>query len=219
MSGTLPLTPKFTSAGISSVWPGLITETDVGSTQRVNYMGHYFRAQCTYPLMKLTTAKPILAFLQKQQGGYDNFAAAIEGYINADGAVYAKHLLHSGTIGTDLTSSTNYVVGTSAITFNSNFTSTYYTSGSDGDFFKDGDMIKFSNHNKLYMVVDSTNPGTDGNGGIINIQPGLTTAITSSHTIQYHTVYGQWFLESQDINWNTGLAETVELEITLREDV
>ena len=222
MSGTLPTTPGMQSAVWRSQWPGLMTQTDIGATQRVNYLGHYFEVDVTYPLLKRKTAKPLLGFLQGQQGSYDNFAAGVTGYTNVDGAVYDRHLAvgPSGTnaISTEINVTNTGTVGTSAITYNSNFTSSHYNNSTHGDFFIVGDIIKFSNHNKLYMISEQTNPDSAGTGQI-KILPTLTTAISSSTDIYYYNVYGNWFLKNQDISWNAGLSDTVELTFTLREDV
>jgi len=222
MSGTLPTTPGMASAQWRSQWPGLQTQTDIGATQRVNYLGHFFEVDVEYPLMKRETAKPLIGFLQAQQGAFDNFAAGITGYTNVDGAVYDRHLAvgPSGTndITTELNVASSYAVGTTSINYTSNFTSTYYNNSTHGDFFIVGDIVKFSNHNKLYMIVEQTNPNSSG-AGSVKVLPTLTTAIDATTDIYYYNVYGNWFLKNTDIMWGAGLSDTVELAFTLREDV
>ncbi len=222
MAGTLPTTPNMASAQWRSQWPGLQTQTDIGATQRVNYLGHYFEVDVEYPLMKRKTAKPLLGFLQGQQGAFDNFAAGITGYTNVDGAVYERHLAvgPSGTnaIVTDISVASTNQVGASSINYTSNFTSAHYNNSTHGDFFIVGDIIKFSNHNKLYMISEQTNPNSSG-AGSIKVLPTLTTQITSSTDIYYYNVLGNWFLKNTDIMWGAGLSDTVELAFTLREDV
>ena len=222
MSGTLPTTPGMASAVWRSQWPGLQAQTDIGATQRVNYLGHFFEVDVTYPLLKRSTAKPIIGFLQQQQGAYDNFSAGITGYTNVDGAVYDRHLAvgPSGTnqISTEINVASTNLVGVSSVNYTSNFTSTYYNNSTHGDFFIVGDIVRFSNHNKLYMITQQTNPDSAGAGNI-RILPTLTTQIDATTDIYYYNVYGNWFLKNTDISWNAGLSDTTELAFTLREDV
>lgn len=214
---TLPSTPKFSSVNLTSVFPGIRQEMDTGSVQRTNFPGHYFRAQCDYPTMKRTTAKPIIGFLNGQQGGLTSFLAALPGYENVDGAVYTLRVANP-SINKELDVASNYATTTTTINYTSTIgNSTYYSSSSNGDFFIVGDMIQFSNHNKLYTIVEQTNP--DGAGaGQIKIQPGLQTAVTTGHDIIYYNILGSFFNEASDIVNNNDLADTVTMTINLRED-
>lgn len=214
---TLPLTPKFNNVILTSVFPGIKQELDTGSVQRTNFPGHYFTAQCTYPALKKTTLKPIIAFLNAMQGGLTSFLVSLPGYENVEGAVY-KLSQDNPSIDKTLSVSTSYATTTTTVVFTSTIgNSTYYNSSTEGDFFKVGDMIQFSNHDKLYTIVEQTNPNSSGQG-TIKIQPGLQTAITNAHDITYSNVLGKFFNEASDIVSNNDLADTVTLTLNLRED-
>ena len=214
---TLPLTPKFNNVILTSVFPGIKQELDTGSVQRTNFPGHYFTAQCTYPALKKTTLKPIIAFLNAMQGGLTSFLVSLPGYDNVEGAVY-KLSQDNPSIDKTLSVSTSYATTTTTVVFTSTIgNSTYYNSSTEGDFFKVGDMIQFSNHDKLYTIVEQTNPNSSGQG-TIKIQPGLQTAITNAHDITYSNVLGKFFNEASDIVSNNDLADTVTLTLNLRED-
>ena len=214
---TLPSTPKFSSVNLTSVFPGIRQEMDTGSVQRTNFPGHYFRAQCDYPTMKRITAKPIIGFLNGQQGGLTSFLVSLPGYDNVDGAVY-KLYLDNPSIDRTLSVASSYATTTTTINFTSTIgNSTYYSSSTNGDFFIVGDMIQFSNHDKLYTIVEQTNPNSAG-AGTIKIQPGLQTAVTGSHDITYTNVLGKFFNEASDIVNNNDLADTVTMTLNLRED-
>ena len=214
---TLPLTPKFNNVILTSVFPGIKQELDAGSVQRTNFPGHYFTAQCTYPALKKTTLKPIIAFLNAMQGGLTSFLVSLPGYENVEGAVY-KLSQDNPSIDKTLSVSTSYATTTTTVVFTSTIgNSTYYNSSTEGDFFKVGDMIQFSNHDKLYTIVEQTNPNSSGQG-TIKIQPGLQTAITNAHDITYSNVLGKFFNEASDIVSNNDLADTVTLTLNLRED-
>lgn len=214
---TLPSTPKFSSVNLTSVFPGIRQEMDTGSVQRTNFPGQYFKAQCDYPTMKRTTAKPIIGFLNGQQGGLTSFLVALPGYENVDGAVY-KLYVDNPSINRALDVASSYAVTTTTINFTSTIgNSTYYNQGVNGDFFLVGDMIQFSNHDKLYTIVEQTNPDAAG-AGQIKIQPGLQTAVTGSHDITYVGVLGKFFNEASDIVNNNDLADTVTMSLNLRED-
>ena len=214
---TLPSTTQFSSVSLTSVFPGIRQEMDTGSVQRTNFPGHYFRAQCDYPTMKKTTAKPIIGFLNGQQGGLTSFLVSLPGYEHVDGAVYTLYV-DNPSIDRTISVGSSFAVTTTTITFTSTIgNSTYYTPGSDGDFFIVGDMIQFSNHDKLYTIVEQTNPNGSG-AGSIKIQPGLQTAVTASHDITYVGVLGKFFNEASDIVNNNDLADTVTMSLNLRED-
>lgn len=214
---TLPSTPKFSSVSLTSVFPGITQEMDTGSVQRTNFPGHYFRAQCDYPTMKRLTAKPILGFLNAMQGGLTSFLVGLPGYEDVEGAVKTLYDANP-SIDRTLSVSTSYATTTTTINFTSTIgTSTYYNSSTDGDFFIVGDMIQFTNHDKLYTIIEQTNPDASGNGQI-KIQPGLQTAITNAHDITYTNVKGKFFNDASDIVNNNDLADTVTLTLNLRED-
>ena len=214
---TLPSTPKFTSVTLTSVFPGIKQELDTGSVQRTNFPGHYFTAQCDYPTLKKTTLNPVIGFLNAMQGGLTSFLVSLPGYENVEGAVY-KLSQDNPSIDKTLSVSTSYATTTTTVVFTSTIgNSTYYNSSTEGDFFKVGDMIQFSNHDKLYTIVEQTNPNSSGQG-TIKIQPGLQTAITNAHDITYSNVLGKFFNEASDIVSNNDLADTVTLTLNLRED-
>ena len=214
---TLPLTPQFNNVVLTSGFPGIKQELDAGSVQRTNFPGHYFTAQCDYPTLKKTTLKPVIGFLNAMQGGLTSFLVSLPGYENVEGAVY-KLSLDNPSINKNLAISGTLTTTTTTITYTSTIgNSTYYNSSTEGDFFKVGDMIQFSNHDKLYTIVEQTNPNSSGQG-TIKIQPGLQTAITNAHDITYSNVLGKFFNEASDIVSNNDLADTVTLTLNLRED-
>ena len=214
---TLPLTPQFNNVVLTSGFPGIKQELDPGSVQRTNFLGHYFTAQCDYPTLKKTTLKPVIGFLNAMQGGLTSFLVSLPGYENVEGAVY-KLSQDNPSIDKTLSVSTSYATTTTTVVFTSTIgNSTYYNSSTEGDFFKVGDMIQFSNHDKLYTIVEQTNPNSSGQG-TIKIQPGLQTAITNAHDITYSNVLGKFFNEASDIVSNNDLADTVTLTLNLRED-
>ena len=216
---TLPLTPQFNNVVLTSVFPGIKQELDAGSVQRTNFPGHYFTAQCTYPALKKTTLKPVIGFLNAMQGGLTSFLVSLPGYENVEGAVYKLSLDHP-SINKNLAISGTLTTTTTTITYTSTIgNSTYYNSSTEGDFFKVGDMIQFSNHDKLYTITENTNPNSGG-AGSFKIQPGLQTAVNvaSGHTITYSNVLGKFFNEASDIVSNNDLADTVTLTLNLRED-
>lgn len=214
---TLQSTPKFNAVSLTSVFPGITNTMDTGSVQRTNFPGHYFKAQCDYPVMKRVTAKPIIGFLNKMQGGLTSFLVSLTGYEHVDGYVYTLYQ-DNPSIDRSISVGGAYATTTTTIDYTSLIgQSGYYNPATNPGFFMVGDIIQFSNHNKLYTIVEQTDPNSVG-AGQIKIQPGLQTAVTTAHDITYTNVLGSFFNEASDIVSDSALADTVTITLNLRED-
>lgn len=217
MSGTLPSTPKFSGVSIKSVFPGVSVESDTGKVQRLNFPGHYFEIEAQYPALKKTEAKPLLGFLQSQQGSLSNFSMQVPAYSTTSGSGYTLHLANTPTIDTRLLTQNSELVNATTIEYNSAWTSTYYNQSTDGDFLIVGDYISFANHNKVYQITAVTQPDASGNG-TITISPGLQDAVPSSTQIEYYDITWNVFLTNVDQGFSGATNDFVDLSITVREE-
>ena len=213
----LPTTIGFSSASINSVFPGLKVESDTGKVQRLNFLGHYFEIDVDYPALKKTEAKPLLGFLQAQQGSLTNFTMKVPAYSNTSGSGYALHLQETGTIDTRLFTTNLEAVNATTIEYNSAWTSTYYNQGTDGDFLIVGDYINFANHNKVYQITAVTQPDASGNG-TITISPGLQESVPATTSIGYYDIEWTVFLTNVDQGFTGATNDFVDLSFTVRED-
>jgi hypothetical protein len=163
MSGAFPIsTAKFESLGIKSIQNTIISKTVSGKklARQIDGQRWGFTA-------RVITAKrsdvygELMAFIIKQRSGKENFTIIPPEVEDARGT--ASGIPH-GTASAGDTSITLGGTGTGTL--------------------KAGDMIKFANHDKVYMVVADQ---SDISTGTITIEPPLTTAVSSSN-IQFDNV-------------------------------
>jgi len=157
MSGAFPIsTAKFESLGIKSTQNTIISKTVSGKklARQIDGQRWGFTA-------RVITAKrsdvygDLMAFIVKQRSGKENFTIIPPEVEDARGT--ASGIPH-GTASAGDTSITLGGTGTGTL--------------------KAGDMIKFANHDKVYMVVADQ---SDISTGTLTIEPPLTTAVSSSN--------------------------------------
>ena len=163
MSGAFPIsTAKFESLGIKSIQNTIISKTVSGKklARQIDGQRWGFTA-------RVITAKrsdvygDLMAFIVKQRSGKENFTIIPPEVEDARGTA-------SGTPhGTASAGDTSITLG-----------------GTGTGTLKAGDMIKFANHDKVYMVVADQ---SDISTGTLTIEPPLTTAVSSSN-IQFDNV-------------------------------
>ena len=157
MSGAFPISSaKFESLGIKSIQNTIISKTVSGKklARQIDGQRWGFTA-------RVITAKrsdvygELMAFIIKQRSGKENFTIIPPEVEDARGT--ASGIPH-GTASAGDTSITLGGTGTGTL--------------------KAGDMIKFANHDKVYMVVADQ---SDISTGTLTIEPPLTTAVSSSN--------------------------------------
>ena len=85
---------------------------------------------------------------------------------------------------------------------------------------KKGDLIKFSNHDKVYMLTANIDLNqTDSTEDVIQIYPSLTTAITNTTTVTYNNVPILVFLTTDQQGYTANADDTFNYEISVREDI
>lgn len=163
MAGAFPIsTAKFTSLGIKSIQNTIISKSVSGKK-----LARQIDGQRWAFTIQIITAKrsdvygDLMAFIVKQRSGKENFTIVPPEITDARGTASGTP---NGTASAGATSITLAGTGTGTL--------------------KAGDMIKFANHDKVYMVVADQ---SDISTGSLTIEPPLTTAITSED-IQYDNV-------------------------------
>ena len=148
--------------------PTLVSETNALTTQRRSLGTHRISLDYTYPPMSADELQPFLAFFTAMRG------SALAFKLNAP-----KELINDATHIADddvHTSSASYAVGVREVVVNG-FGNNLSTA------IKGGNMIQFSNHDKIYVVAaDGGSHETNGTCRI-RFEPALLTAITNSTTL------------------------------------
>ena len=163
MSGAFPISSaKFESLGIKSIQNTIISKSVSGKklarlidNQRFGFTARVITAK------RSDVYGELMAFIIKQRSGKENFTIIPPEVEDARGT--ASGIPH-GTASAGATSITLGGTGTGTL--------------------KAGDMIKFANHDKVYMVVADQ---SDISTGSLTIEPPLTTAVSSSN-ITYDNV-------------------------------
>jgi hypothetical protein len=163
MAGAFPIsTAQFESLGIKSIQNTIISKSVSGKklARQIDGQRWGFTA-------KVITAKrsdvygELMAFIVKQRSGKENFTIIPPEVEDARGTASGTP---NGTASAGATSITLGGTGTGTL--------------------KAGDMIKFTNHDKVYMVVADQ---SDISTGSLTIEPPLTTAVSSTD-IQYDNI-------------------------------
>lgn len=161
MSGTYPTTPVFNAVNFTSQYFNLSSETISGRIQVRNIGGQRFSFSANYPPMTRSEFQPVSAFIIKQRGMAETFTIVLPEVSEASGSA-------SGTLAANGTGS----IGATSIAVD----------GITGTL-KAGDMVKFANHNKAYMITaDLSGPGT------LEFEPALISAVAIDEVITYDNV-------------------------------
>jgi hypothetical protein len=161
MSGTYPSTPVFSSVGFTSEYFNLSSQTISGRMQVRNIGGQRFRFTASYPPMSRAEFAPVNAFIMSQRGMAETFTIFLP-------EVSTKGGTATGT----LSANANAAIGATSVA----------VTGISGTL-KAGDVIKFANHSKVYMVTaDRSGAGT------MTFFPGLVSAVVNTEQITYTNV-------------------------------
>ena len=192
MSGTYPITQSFNAVGFTSVFYNLSSTSLSGRTQVRNIGGQRFEFTATYPTLTRSEFAPIAAFIMAQRGMAEEFTIVLPEISYKSGNA-------TGTVRTDGVEA----IGQTSISID----------GLSGTL-KAGDMIKFSTHNKVYMIVSDR----AGNGQL-TIQPSLISAVPNNTIITYDDVPFTVRLNNDVQAYDLGLASMVDYEVDFIEAI
>ena len=195
MSGQFPTNPNFSSINFKDTRPTLVNQTLSGKKQVRQIGGQSFSFTVQMPPMKQEKAQEIFAFLQKQKGGFEDFTIAAP-----------LDNLGSAKLETDILVNGAHVAGDSSIAMDG------FTAGQSG-VLKAGDLIKFANHTKVYMVSSTA----DHDSSAILISPPLVTALTNNLSVTVNKPQFTVYLESNEITYSTSTSGFYSISFDVRE--
>ena len=171
------------------------TESVSGKTFRIKTGAQKWSFKLQSPAMTKADMMADYSFIVQQDGQYGSFTIVPSEIGSTRGTA-------TGTLTNDAT----VALGQSAA----------QTDGGSGTL-KKGDLIKFSNHDKVYMLTaDVTISGTND---AISFYPPLVTAITDSTTITYNNVPIKVFQDKDQIKFITQADGTYKYELVLNEEI
>ena len=162
MSDIFPTNPNFQALDFKDNRPSLMNQTLSGKRQIRQIGGQYFTFTVSMPPMERVDGQAIYAFLQKQKGMINTFKIG-----------YPLDNLGASKLETDIK-----VVGTQSAG-DANIASDGFSQTTNA--LRAGDLIKFANHTKVYMVTDDIT--ASGGSASILISPPLVAAVADNEVI------------------------------------
>lgn len=204
--GTWPTTIGFRSVDFEAITSTRVTETQSGRAIRLATANSKWGVKIRYPMVMPDDFRAIQAFATLAQGSLNNFDITLPNISYTRGS-YPNQ--------------TMYVTAAKAI--GSTQIDVTSDAGSNITALKAGDVVKFENHTKVYMVTaDTILDGTSV--GTLNITPGLQTAIEDDSAggntqVIVNAVPFRMFINGDQQTYKYQTDESVTYEFRLIEDI
>ena len=197
MSGTFPTTIKPSSLSLQDNRPNLINQSVSGKRVTRKYGAQFFTLDITLPPFSKDDSIDVFAFLKKQQNSFDKFD-------------YTYPITNRGAnrTQTDIVVNGSHSVGDSTIALSGFDNST-------SNVLKAGDVIKFANHDKVYMVESNLTSDSSGNA-TVTISPSIIATLANSEAVTVDQPNFKVYLDS-DILYTTNTSGLFSISFTLRE--
>ena len=180
MSGQFPTNPNFRSLNFKDNRPTLVNQTLSGKKQVRQIGSQYFSFTVQMPPLQQEKAQEVFAFLQKQKGPFEDFTI-----------VAPLDNLGAGKSETDIQVVGSHVSGDASIAIDG------FTANQTGAL-KAGDLIKFANHSKVYMVQSDIDANSSGQLTVL-ISPNLVTTLADNEAVTVNKPSFTVYLESDEI--------------------
>jgi hypothetical protein len=151
MSINYPTSPEFQAVDFQINSPGLTTESFSGKLRRVSIGTQYFTFGVQYPNMTARNFGPVAAFISRQRGSFFEFDIVLPEISFSKGVNYA-FINDPQTV-----SGAALPTGTTVIPLNN-------LGSNKQEIMRAGDLVRFLNHNKVYMLAENLNSNEAGEG-------------------------------------------------------
>ena len=196
MSGTFPTSPNFQALAFQDNRPTLINQTLSGKRQVRQIGGQYFTFTVSMPPMEQLEAQAVFAFLQKQKGMFETFQI---GYpLNNKGTSHSE---------TDIVVNGAQSAADDAIA-SDGFSHTNHA-------LRAGDLIKFANHTKVYMIQEDVT--ASGGAATVSISPNLVATLADNEAVTVNKPSFTVYLESNEIVYSTDISGLFSISFDVRE--
>jgi hypothetical protein len=205
MAGSFPISAGFQTLDFQSNTNSRVTVSVSGKTQRIKTGSQFWSFKLKSPAMTREDMMSDFAFIVKQDGQVESFTIVPPEISSTRGTATGTITVANVTSDTPTMS---LAAGSSAIG----------VSGGSGTL-KKGDLIKFSNHDKVYMITEDVN--LDGSTvDQIQFYPPLTTALTGGgQTITYNDVPIKVYFGRDEQKYITQADGTFQYEIVMNEEI
>ncbi len=195
-----PTTPVWEAVNLESDSPTLVSTTVSGRMQSRKIAGQRWAFTASYPPMTRADFMPVWAYIVSKRGQYSTFTVIPPIIGNARGVATGTPLVNGAQSVGDTTIVTDgWTVSTTGI-------------------MKAGDFIKFSGHDKVYMVVSDAN--SDGSGNTtLTIEPQIITALSDNETITVNNVPFTMRLDKDAQEYKMGTNQFVKFDVDFVESL
>jgi len=198
MAGAFPTTKKPRVFNFTSNRPNNTAYTLSGKRSIKQFAAQYFSFSVQMPPMKQSDFQQFYAFLVKQKGSFEDFTFE-----------YPLDNLGADKGETDILANGVQAIGDSTIAMDGFSVST-------DDVLKGGDLIKFSGHNKVYMVTGDVNSNASGQA-TVSIEPPLQAALADNEAVTVNKPSLTVALVQDDVLYSTDAAGFFTLSFDVRE--
>ena len=195
MAGQFPTDPNFRSLNFQDNRPTLLNQTLSGKKQVRQIGSQYFSFTVQMPPLQQDKFQEVFAFIQKQKGSFEDFT--IQAPIDNLGASKSE---------TDILVNGVHSAGDNTIAMDG-FSQ---TTGA----LKAGDLIKFANHSKVYMVSEDAN--ASGGAVTVTISPNLVASLSDNEAVTVNKPSFTVYLES-DVLYTTDASGFYSISFDVRE--
>jgi hypothetical protein len=195
MAGQFPTDPNFRSLNFQDNRPTLINQTLSGRKQVRQIGAQYFSFTVQMPPLQQDKFQEVFAFIQKQKVSFEDFT--IQAPIDNLGASKSE---------TDILVNGVHSAGDNTIAMDG-FSQ---TTGA----LKAGDLIKFANHSKVYMVSEDAN--ASGGAVTVTISPNLVASLSDNEAVTVNKPSFTVYLES-DVLYTTDASGFYSISFDVRE--
>jgi len=198
MSGAFPTTKKPRVFNFVSNRPNSTAYTLSGKRSVKQFAAQYFSFSVQMPPMKQSDFQEYYAFLVKQKGSFEDFTFE-----------YPLDNLGADKGETDILTNGAQAVGDNTIAMDGFSVSTTGV-------LKGGDLIKFSGHDKVYMVTGDANSNASGQA-TVSIEPPLQAALADNEAVTVNKPSFTVVLVQDDVLYSTDAAGFFTLSFDVRE--
>ena len=197
MAGTFPTAILPRSLSLKDNRPSLINQSVSGKRVIRKYGSQYFTLEISLPPLNKNDGLGVFGFLQQQQGSFDKFD-------------YQYPIVNRGEnrTQTDIKVDGAHSVGDSTIALKNFDTST-------SNVLKRGDVIKFSGHDKVYMVTADLTSDSSGDA-TVGISPAIISTLANNEAVTVDQPNFKVYLEG-DILYSTNSSGLFSISFSLRE--
>ena len=198
MSGQFPTSPNFRSLNFKDNRPTLVNQTLSGKKQVRQIGSQYFSFTVQMPPLQQEKSQEVFAFLQKQKGSFEDFTI-----------VAPLDNLGAGKSETDIQVVGAHTSGDASIALDG------FTANQTGAL-KAGDLIKFANYSKVYMVQSDID--SDGSGALtVLISPNLVASLADNEAVTVNKPSFTVYLENNEIMYSTDASGFYSISFDVRE--